>query len=99
MVALLLHHSIWPKDTLQTKLHKPRNIHVEVHKNSNVMMVPSFILDRQVDHKQDVKIYIRVFTHLVVKSGFAENIFNSIHAYTNMETKVEIVHISPKTKH
>ena len=53
------------------------------------MTVPNTILVKQVDlSKHDILNYM--FTQQLIKSNFAEHIFNTHHTYTNIETNLEI---------
>ena len=40
--------------------------------------------------------HIKALTLPLIKSNFAEHIFNTHHRYTNIETNLEILHILPK---
>ena len=40
--------------------------------------------------------YIKALTQPLIKSNFAEHIFNTHHTYINIETNLEILHILPK---
>ena len=40
--------------------------------------------------------HIRALTQPLIKSNFAEHIFNTHHTFTDIETNLEILHILPK---
>jgi hypothetical protein len=40
--------------------------------------------------------HIKALTQALIKSNFAEHIFNTHHTYTNIETNLEMLHITPK---
>ena len=62
-----------------------KNTHPQVFTNLNVTTVPITTLARQVDPSK----HIKALTQPLIKSNFAEHIFNTHHTFTDIETNLE----------
>ena len=58
------------------------------------MTVPNSILVKYTETRYTE--HIKALTQPLIKSNFAEHIFNTHHTCTNIETNLEILHILPK---